>query len=223
MQTHFEKEDAKYSRPKDENYVKVNYLKLSDGETIKMRFLQELDEDSPGFNKDAGQGFIAVEHQAGANFKIRGLCSKEDEHDPCYGCEQNNIDYKAGWKQKSKLYINVLAVRANGDEEVAVLSQGNGPKSVTPWLLEYAADNGSITGQWFKMKRKGSGQTDTAYTLTPGPFDKTPYDVTQHELINLDACVRDVPYEDQPAFYAGGQSQAPVQDESSDEPTNVKW
>jgi hypothetical protein len=200
---------------------KVNWLKLKDGETVRLRFLQELDEESPGYNEKAGVGFLAVEHQAGQNFKRRGVCSYDDEG-RCFGCEQHAKDFKAGWRPKSRLYINVLVLRDGADPEVSVLAQGNGPKSVTTWLLEYAGDVGSITDRTFKMKRTGSGQTDTSYTLTPGKEDDVQYDVTQHELFDLDNVVREVPYDDQEKFYLGGEQQqqaAPSGDSGSD----VEW
>jgi len=205
-----------------ESGPKINWLKLKDGETVGLRFLQELDESSPNYNEKAGLGFLAIEHQAGGNFLRRALCTM-DEEGRCFGCEQHNRDFKAGWRQKSRLYVNVLVLREGAEPEVAVLAQGNGPKSVTGWLLEYAGDAGTITGQRFKYKRTGSGQKDTSYTLTPGKFDDTVYDVTQHELFDLDTAVRDIPYEQQEAYYlggnAGGDSDAPAKDTGTD----VDW
>lgn len=200
---------------------KVPYLSLKDGETVRLRFLQELDSDSPGYNEKAGLGFLAIEHQAGGNFKKRALCTIDEGK--CFGCEQHQKDYKAGWRQKSKLYVNVLVTRDGQEPEVAVLSQGNGPKSVTPWLLEYAGDNGSITSQAFKLKRQGAGQTDTQYTLTPGKFDEAPYDVTQHELVNLDDAVRDIPYDEQAAYYLSENQSSSGQADASTTSTEIDW
>ncbi len=180
----------------------VPYLKLNDGETVKVRFLQELDPDSPNYNDKAGLGALAVEHQKPGDFKVRAGCSYEDEG-RCWACEQHRKDFKAGWRPKTKLYINVLVTRQDGTQEVKVLSQGNGPKSITPWLLEYAGYVGSITDREFKMKRQGSGQTDTAYTLTPLKEDATQYDVSKHELVNLEEAVRTVPYDKQEEFFGG--------------------
>ena len=41
---------------------KARWVKLEDGESVKIRFLQELDPDSPTYNEKLGLGFIAVEH-----------------------------------------------------------------------------------------------------------------------------------------------------------------
>lgn len=189
----------------------VPYLKLKDGETVRVRFLQELDADSPGYNEKAGLGFLAVEHQVDGDFKNRFLCSYDDEG-RCLGCERHDSDYKSGNRQKIKLYVNVLVERQGADPVVQVLSQGNGDKSITGTLLEYAGENGTITDRVFKIKRKGAGQTDTGYTLISTDPDPVRYDPTQHELIDLDAAVREVTYDEQAKLYGRSKPQ-----ESSDD------
>jgi hypothetical protein len=186
--------------------VKAKFFKLLDGKSVKVRFLQEFDMDSPHYNAEAGLGFLAIEHQAPGNFQRRALCTVEDEG-RCYGCEQ----YAAGnkdFRQKSKLYVNVLVTQPDGTQEVQVLSQGNGPKSVTPALLDAAGEFGSGTNRQFKISRKGAGQTDTSYTLTPLDKDDEPYDVLQHEMFDLEKVVYEKPYEEQAAYYNGSQQAA---------------
>lgn len=186
--------------------VKVDFFKLLDGKSARIRFLQEFEADSPHYNAEAGQGFLAVEHQAPSNFQRRALCTVEDEG-RCFGCEQ----YSAGnkdFRQKSKLYVNVLVINPDGTSEVKVLSQGNGPKSVTPALLEAAGEFGSITNRQWKISRKGAGQTDTSYTLTPLDKDDEPYDVLQHDLFDLEKVVYQKPYSEQEGYYAGEQRAA---------------
>lgn len=184
--------------------VKAKFLKLNDGEQVKVRFLQELDPDSPNYNEQNGLGFLAVEHESPVDFKKRAVCTYDDEGQ-CVGCEQ----YAAGnpkFKQKVKLYINALVTKPDGSSEVVVVSQGNGPKSVTPQLIEAADEYGSITNRVFKLKRKGAGRTDTSYTLTPLDKDDFEYDVTQHELFDLEQVVWQVPYEKQSAYFGGDES-----------------
>jgi hypothetical protein len=192
---------------------RARFFKLADGETKKIRFLQELDSSSPTYNPKAG--FLAVEHELPTDFKKRALCSYDDEG-RCWACEQHQADFKK-WRPKVKLYVNVAVEEKDDDDNtvwnVYVLSQGNGAKSVTPWLLDYAGDNGSITNKVFRIKRKGAGQKDTSYTLTPGPDDVTPYDVTQYELYDLDKVVNDVPYDEQEKFFNG--EQVPANDEDA--------
>lgn len=178
----------------------LTWFKIQDKESFKIRPLQELDEESPNYSEKNGVGFLAVEHANPKNYRLKGLCSI-DEQGRCVGCERHRENFKAGWKQKSRLYLNVLVDEGNGKEPyVAILSQGNGPKSVTPTILEYAAENGTITNRWWKLTRNGKGQTDTSYTLIA--FDpKDDVDVEAYEVFDLDLAVRDIPYEEQAEFY----------------------
>jgi hypothetical protein len=171
------------------------FLRLKDGESARIRFLQELDEDSPGYNPEAGLGFLAVEYRDPDDFRKRALDTSDEGG--CWMAEQ-------GWKPRTSLYINVL----NEDTgEVNVLTQGMGPKSVVPWLIEYAGDQGTLTNRAFKIKRTGSGMTDTQYTLTPtGPEDKEPFDVTAYELIDLEKVLNNVPYEQQENYFRGSDA-----------------
>lgn len=181
--------------------VKAKFFKLADNQSAKVRFLQELDMDSPHYNEQAGLGFLAIEHQSPADFRRRALCTMDDEGQ-CYGCAQYRAGEK-GFRQKSKLYINALVTLPDGTKEVQVLSQGNGPKSVTPALIEAAGDYGSITNREFKLKRTGAGQTDTSYTMIPQDKDDAVYDVTQHELFDLEKVVFQVPFSEQEEYYNG--------------------
>ncbi len=54
--------------------TKGRWVKLEDGESIKIRFLQELDPDSPNYNETLGLGFIAVEHTNPKDYRRKALC-----------------------------------------------------------------------------------------------------------------------------------------------------
>lgn len=201
INAHVEAEEAKFNGSGDG--PKAKWFKLSDKQAVKVVFLQELDEDSPNYSDKNGLGFIAVEHQNPANFRRKALCSI-DEDGACWACEQHAKDWKKGWKQKSRLYINALVDDGVNEPYVVVLSQGNGPKSITPSLIEQAGEIGTITDKYFKIKRTGAGQTDTSYLLTPlGAHD---LNVEDYELFDLESVVRSVPYAEQEAHYLGGQS-----------------
>lgn len=193
--------DAEEARFAGSDGPKTKWFKIQDKQAVKVVFLQELDEDAKNYSKKNGLGFLAVEHSNPANFRRKALCTI-DEEGACYGCEQHNKDYKAKWGQKSKLYVNVLVFEGDEDPYVAVLSQGNGPKSVTPHVIEQASEIGTITDKFFKIKRTGSGPRDTTYLLTPlGEHD---VNVEDYELFDLDNVVREVPYAEQEAHYLGG-------------------
>jgi hypothetical protein len=198
---------------------KARWVKLEDGESIKIRFLQELDPDSPSYNEKNGLGFIAVEHTNPKDYRRKALCSMEDQG-KCYGCEQHRKDYKAGWKGRSRLYTNVLVEDGKEDPYVAILSQGSSGKTVTPTLIEYAGEMGSITNLMWRIKRSGT-KTDTSYTIIPLAKDEALFDSSTLELYDLETtAVRDLPYVEQEAFFAGENG---GNEESSATSSSMDW
>lgn len=195
--------------------TKARWVKLEDGESVKVRYLQELDPDSPNYSEKLGLGFIAVEHTNPKDYRRKALCSMDDQG-KCWGCEQHRKDYKAGWKGRSRLYINVLVDDGKEEPYVAILSQGSSGKTVTPTLIEYAGEMGSITNLMWRIKRTGT-KTDTSYTIIPLAKDETPFDASSLELYKLEeSAVRDLPYTEQEAFFNGEGGNS----ESSDSATS---
>jgi hypothetical protein len=198
---------------------KAKWVKLEDGESVKVRFLQELDPDSPTYDAKNGLGFIAIEHTNPADYRRKALCSIDDQG-KCFGCEEHRKDYKAGWKGKPRLYINVLVDNGKEDPFVAVLSQGISGKTITPTLNEYAKEMGSITNLMWRIKRTGL-KTDTSYTIIPLQKDETPFDSSTVELHDLMAtAVRDLPYTEQEAFFSGELNK---QEGSSATDSSLDW
>lgn len=198
--------------------TKARWVKLEDSESVKIRFLQELDPDSPTYNEKLGLGFIAVEHTNPKDYRRKALCSMDDQG-KCYGCEQHRKDYKAGWKGRSRLYINVLVDDGKEDPYVGILSQGSSGKTVTPTLIEYAGEMGSITNLMWRIKRTGT-KTDTSYTIIPLAKDETPFDASSLELYKLEeTAVRDMAYTEQDSFFAGEHSN----EEQSSSSSSVDW
>jgi hypothetical protein len=201
---------------------KGRWLSVKDGQSVKIRFMQELDADSKNYIEKAGLAFIAVEHTNPKDYKRKALCTIEDQG-RCFGCEQHRRDQKAGWKGRSRFYANVLVDDGQEDPYVAIFSQGAGPKSATPEIINYAGETGSITNLTWKLKRTGTA-TDTNYSIIPLPTaDVAPVDLEKYELFDLaKTAVRDVQYEDQENFYFGitsDSSEAPAQATSS----AVEW
>lgn len=189
-------------RAQDGDAGRVRYLKLKDKEAVKVIFLQELSADSPNYSQKNDLGVLAVEHVNPSDYRRHAECTIDDEG-ACFGCEQHKADYKAGWRQKNKLYINVLVDDGTEEPYVAILSQGNGPKSVTPALIEQASEFPSITDTWYKIKRNGAELSNTSYVLTRlGEHDKN---VEDYEVNNLEErVIRQVPYSQQEAYYFDG-------------------
>lgn len=207
---HNEAEDAKYSGSGDA----TKWFKIADKKTVKVIFLQELDDESPNYSKKNDLGFLAIEHVNPKNFRRKAVCTIDDEG-ACYGCETHKKDWKAGWKQKTRLYINVLVDDGENEPYVAVFSQGNGPKSVTPTLIEYAGEDGTISDKWFSIKRTGSGATDTSYTLRAGK--EHGLNVEDYEVYDLEKVIRQVPYAEQEAHYLDGETPAGAVDSAPSE------
>jgi len=179
---------------------KGRWLKLADNQSVKITFLQELDPDSPTYNEENGAGFLAVEHTNPKDYRRKALCSMDDQG-RCFGCESHRRDMKAGWKGKTRMYINVLVDDGNEDPYVAIMSQGSGPKSATPSVIEYANETGSITNIQWRLKRSGQS-TETSYIITP--LIASNVSSQKHELYDLEKiAVRDIPYAEQEAFYTG--------------------
>jgi hypothetical protein len=99
------------------------------------------------------------------------------------------------------------------------LSQGSSGKTVTPTLIEYAGEMGSITNLMWRIKRTGT-KTDTSYTIIPLAKDEEQFDSSSLELYKLEeTAVRDMKYADQESFFNGeGGSEEP---ESTS--TDVTW
>ena len=203
---HLEDEEAKFS---GNDRQKAVWFKLDDKQAVNVQFLQELDDDSEHYSEKNGLGFLAVEHSNPQRFMNSAQCTADEG--ACWACEQHKKDFKAGWRPKNRLYVNVLVDDGVNEPYVAILAQGNGPKSITPALIEIAGDLGTITDTLFKVKRNGKSRTDTQYVLTQR--GKTENDPEQYELWDLDKAARRIPYEEQEAYYMRGlEAPAPTEE-----------
>lgn len=221
--------DKVEAQRKERERPRTNFFRIDDKQSVDIVFLQELDPDSENYSEKNDLGFLAVEHSNPHDFRRKALCSMEDEG-ACYGCEkhksgyQDDEDYKGGWKTKTRLYINVLVNDGKEEPYVAVLQQSTSGQSITPTLIEYAGDDGTITDKWFSIKRNGE-KTDTSYTLR----GKKAHDlnVEDYELFDLEQVVRQIPYAMQEAHYMDGvTASAPkpaVEAESDPASNSVAW
>ena len=202
---------------------KGTWLKLNDGQSVKIRFMQEIDPNSENYNEKAGTAFIAVEHTNPDHYQRKALCSIEDQG-RCFGCEQNRRDPNSKWKGKKRFYANVIVDDGVKEPYVAILSQGLGPKAITESVIAWAGETGSITNTNWKVKRTGSGPTDTSYSAIPLPTaENTAINFEKYELFDLEkTAVRDVPYEEQESFYLGTTSPSSNSSDSSASST-VEW
>jgi len=200
--------------------TKVRWVKLEDSQSVKVRFVNELDEDSPNYDAARDLAIVVSEHTNPKDYKRKAVCTTDSEG-RCFGCEmarkQTEADRKQGsWRARFRYYTNLLVDDGMEEPYVAVWSQGVGKQSAFNTLKEYAIDTGSISNRSWRMKRQGSG-TDTSYIILPGDPDNEKYDWSNVEPFNLEKVVRQVPYAEQESFYLGFDTP------TSSDTKNVDW
>lgn len=195
--------------------IKVRWVKLEDGQSAKIRFINELDEDSPNYDETRDVAIVVSEHTSPTDYRRKAVCTIESEG-RCVGCEMDRKEPKKGWRARFRFYTNLLVDDGLEDPYVAVWSQGTGKQSAFNTLREYAIDTGSISNREWKITRKGTG-TDTTYVLIPRDPDTEKFDWKGIEPYNLEKVVREVPYAEQESFYLGFEGSV------SSNTTNIDW
>ena len=207
--------NALVDKPKYEGTgSKVRWLKLADGQSVKIRFIEELDEDSSNYNDKRGLALVVKEHTNPKDYKRRALDTMEAEGRD-WAEEMHRKDPKAGWRARLRFYCNVLVEDGLEDPYVAVWAMGVSKQSAFNTIREYALETGSISNLTWKLKRNGQG-TETSYTLIPGAPDKEPYDWSKVEPFPLEKALNKIPYAEQEAFYLGFDS-------PSTGSSNIEW
>jgi hypothetical protein len=196
--------NALLDKPKyDETRAKVRWLKLADAQSVKIRFIEELDEDSANYSESRGLALVVKEHSNPKDYKRKALDTMDTEGRD-FAEEMYRKDYKAnaGWKAKLRFYCNVLVDDGMEAPYVAIWSMGVSKQSVFNTIREYALDTGSISNLTWKLKRNGQG-TETNYTLIPTLPDSEPFNWEGISPFPLEAALNKIPYADQEAFYLG--------------------
>ncbi len=180
---------------------KVRWLKLADGQAVKIRFIEELDEDSANYNDGRGLALVVKEHTNPKDYKRRALDTMETEGRD-WAEEMHRKDVKAGWRARLRFYCNVLVDDGLEAPYVAIWAMGVSKQSAFNTIREYALETGSISNIVWKLKRNGQG-TETSYTLIPGTPDKEPFDWSKVEPFPLEKALNKIPYAEQEAYYLG--------------------
>ena len=199
----------------DSDKPRVRWLKLSDGQSVKLRFLEELDEDSPNYSPDRGLSLVVKEHVNPKDFRRRAVDTM-DEEGRDWAEEMHRKDPKAGWKGRLRFYCNVLVDDGMEDPYVAIWAMGVSKMSVFNTIREYALETGSVSNLAWKLKRNGQG-TETNYTLIPSAPDTEPFNWEGVEPYPLEMALNKIPYAEQEAFYMGYDSP------SSGSSSNIEW
>jgi hypothetical protein len=194
--------NALVDKPKYEgNGTKVRWLKLADGQSVKIRFIEELDEDSANYNEARGLALVVSEHTNPKDYKRKAVDTMDTEGRD-WAEEMHRKDMKAGWRARLRFYCNVLVDDGIEAPYVAIWSMGVSKQSAFNTIREYALETGSISNLTWKVKRNGQG-TETSYTLIPGGPDKEPFDWASIEPFPLEKALNKIPYAEQEAFYLG--------------------
>lgn len=180
---------------------KVRWLKIDDGQAVKVRFANEIDEDSAGYEESRGLAIVVAEHVNPSDYKRKAVCTMEDEG-RCFGCEMHRKDMKAGWRARLRFYTNVIVDDGIEDQYVAIWSMGVSKSPTFNTLREYASEGNAISNMTWKVKRNGKG-TETNYVMIPGQHDSDTFKWDQFDLFPLESAIRQVPYSEQEAFYFG--------------------
>ena len=210
--------NALLDKKADETGPKVKWLKLADGQAVKIRFIEELDEDSANYNEKRGLALVVKEHTNPKDYKRKAVDTMDTEgRDWAEEMYRKDPRGNSGWRGRLRFYCNVLV--DDGIEPnpyVAIWSMGVSKQSSFNTIREYALETGSISNLTWKLKRNGQG-TETSYTLIPSAPDKEPFNWEGIEPYQLEKALRRVPYSEQEAFYLGFDSP------SSTSATNIDW
>ena len=208
--------NALLDRPKYENDgPKVKWLKLADGQSVKIRFIEELDEDSANYAEKRGLALVVKEHVNPKDYKRKAVDTMETEGRD-WAEEMHRKDPKAGWRARLRFYCNVLVDDGIEPPYVAIWSMGVSKQSAFNTIREYALETGSISNVVWKVKRNGQG-TETSYTTIPGAPDTEPFDWSTHKPYALELALKKIPYAEQEAFYLGFDGP------TTSSATNVDW
>jgi hypothetical protein len=196
--------NALLDKPKyDENAPKVRWLKLADGQSVKIRFIEELDEDSASYAEARGLALVVKEHTNPKDYRRKAVDTMDTEgRDWAEEMYRKDPKGNSGWRGRLRFYCNVLVDDGIEAPYVAIWSMGVSKQSAFNTIREYALETGSISNLQWKLKRNGQG-TETSYTLIPSTPDKEPFDWSGISPFPLERALSKVPYAEQESFYLG--------------------
>lgn len=181
------------------------FFSLQSGDSFKIRFLQELTEDSANFNEKVGTAITVPVIVSPVNWKwkVASTASLEKYNYRCWGSEQSVHD--KAWRPKPHLLVNVAVEVEPNKWEARVLDTTFNQRHIGLTLLEYAKEFGTVTDRYYKYSRTGSGASDTNYSLIPLAVGEPNDDIKQLVLHDLNNVYMTLPYEKQQVFLTTGE------------------
>jgi hypothetical protein len=85
----------KMERPIMDDAPRARWLKVEDGQSVKIRFINEIDPDSPNYDEKRGLAIVVAEHTNPKDYRRKAVCTLDDEG-RCFGCEMHRKDPKDG-------------------------------------------------------------------------------------------------------------------------------
>lgn len=180
---------------------RVRWLSLEDGQSVKIRIANEIDDSSSQYDESRGLAIVVSEHTSPSDYRIKAVCTMDDEG-RCYGCELHRRDPKAGWRPRMRFYTNVVVDDGMEDPYVAVWSMGVAKSATFDIIREHVSEGNSLSNLTWKLKRNGKG-TETTYILMPSAPDSEPFNWSKFDVFPLESAVRQIPYADQESYYLG--------------------
>lgn len=189
------------SVPSGNSVAKDRFLIVRDGESYRIRFLQDLTESSSGYDEEAGLARLVNVHSNPDDFRKDALCTKDMEqwNHSCWACEQ--ITKNKMWKPKQHLFVNVAVF--DPDEKtwsVKILDQKFTAAHIGNTVVEYAEEYNTIVDRDYKISRTGEKQ-NTKYSLIPLAEKPRAEEIDSLTLFDLDKVKRLKSPAEQPAFY----------------------
>jgi hypothetical protein len=180
------------------------YFTLQNGDSYKIRFRQELTEDSANFDEEVGAAIIVPVVTSPINWKWRVASTSNlpEFGYRCWASEQVNADSR--WKPRPHLLVNV-AVEIDGNWEPRILDTTFNQRHVALIMMEYAKEFGTITDRYYKYSRTGSGSSDTNYTLIPLGQSEMPEEIKSLPMHDLEKSYMTLPYDKQKSYLTTGE------------------
>lgn len=181
------------------------FFTISSGETFKIRFRQELTEDSKFYDEGSGTAITVPVVTSPINWKWRAASTAglEKFNYRCWASEQISKDTR--WRPKPHLLINVAVETEPGTWEPRIIDTTFNQRHIGLILIEYAKEFGTITDRYYKYSRTGSGAQDTNYTLIPLEQGPMPDNIKSLPMHDLNTVYMALPYAKQEAFFTTGE------------------